>query len=259
MQIAGTGITTFTAKIKDDFIPKTTYALTWSQLSDGSWYSVDRGSGADTYDADIRLYGTESVINDFIDQIEANRVAGSNVISLSSFNAQEHIFGADINYSGALSCTAIMQRRTQKTWKGFGVALRLSLLSPSFIGGSGSLPPLRLLDVGYDADADYEIVKFDSYNRSFSYQDHASDDGSFAGVFTFTDAEMIALRRFIAVNRGSAFSRPDISGVDFPFGRLSPYDLVNLIAFEDMGMLNMLAGTSRWKAKLTLAPGGYAE
>jgi hypothetical protein len=253
MQIAGTGITTFIAKIKDDFVPKTTYALQWLQMSNGMWYCVDRGADADVYDTEIRLYGTESVINNFINQVEANRTAGSNVLELSNLNSQEHIFGADVNHSGTLNCTALLQRRIQGTWKGFGITLKLSLLSPSFISGAGSLPLFRFLDVGYDADSNYTINKFGSYNSVFSYQDHEADDGSFTGIFTFTDDEMIALRRYIATNRANPITMPTFSGVNYPFGRRTLGSQANIIAFEDLGMLNLWIGVSRWAAKLTIA------
>jgi len=252
MQISGTGITTFTAKIKPDYTPKTTFALQWEQMSNGKWYCIDRGATADIYDTDIRLYGIESVINNFINQIEANRVSGSNIITISDLNTQEHIFGADITYSGSLNCIASVQRRTQGTWKGFGVALRLSLLSPSFIAGTGLLPIFQFLDIGYDGDSNYTINKFDSYARVFSYQDHAADDGSFTGVFTFSDYEMAGLRRYIATNRGNTIPMPTFAGVAYPFGRRTPSSYANITYFEDMGMLNMNVGVSRWAAKITI-------
>lgn len=254
MQIQGTGITPFTAKIKPDFSVLTTYALQWTQLSNGFWYCVDRGADADVYDAEIRLYGTETVINNFINEVEANRVGGSNVIQLTSLNSQEHIFGADVDYTTyALSCTAIMQRRTQGSWKGFGVTLRLSLLSPSFLSINGALPVFRFLDYGYDGDSNYTINKFDSYNRTFSYQDHVADDGSFTGVFTFTDEEIAGLRRYIAINRASTIAMPTFSGVAYPFGRRTPQSRANIIYFEDMGIINLNVGLSRWRAKITIA------
>ena len=125
-------------------------------------------------------------------------------------------------------------------------------LSPSFVGGTGSLPVFRFIDVGYDADSDYTINKFDSYDRTFSYQDHAADAGSFTGVFTFSDAEMITLRRYIASNRASVILMPTFSGVAYPFGRRPPATYANIVSFEDLGMLNLNIGIPRWKAKITI-------
>jgi hypothetical protein len=177
----------------------------------------------------------------------------NHIIILSYFNNQEHIFGADIDYSKPLLATAIIQKRMQGSWKGFGVTLRLSLLSPSFIGGNGSLPIFQFLDVGYDADSDYTVNKFESYNSIFYYNDHEADVGSFTGVFTFTDAEMISLRRYIASNRASKIPMPTFSGVNYPFGRRTPGSYANIIYFEDMGMLNLRRCNPRWKAKITIA------
>jgi hypothetical protein len=329
MIVSGTGITAFTAKIGPDYIPATVYALQWIQGANGSWYAVDRGASADIYGVEISLYKDEATINDFIAQVEANREAGSNVLSLSGFNSQEHIFGADVDYSGTITATAAMNRRTQGSWKGFGVTLKLSALSPGFVGTepltfpssgwtffvmpfagvavsslfstvpgvivmdmvnynlyfpsypldeigtmvqgrqyvacastafsipvflpTGHVPKLRFLDVGYDADANYTINKLQNYDTSFSYQDHAADDGSFTGTYTFDNAEMQALRRFVASNRGTAFTTPDIIGVANAFGRIAATATVKITYFEDMGMLGMVMGAPRWKAKITLS------
>lgn len=252
MIVSGAGITTFTAKIKPDFVPKLTLALQWFQTSSGEWQATDRTASADQYDAAIRLYGIESIINNFINQIEANRVANSNVITLTGFNAQEHIFGAEIDYSKPLHATVFMDRRKQNTWKGYSETLKLSLLpSFSFVGGSGSLPRLRFMDVGYDGDSEYTIHKQDSYNRTYYHHDDHADSGSFTGAFIFTDQEMIALRRYIATNRATAFSAPTFIGVAYPFGRRSVSSQVKLTSFEDRGMVSMFSDVTRWAAKLT--------
>ena len=256
MRILGQGISTFDAKIKPDFIPQTTYALNWFKLANGDYACTDRSYTADKYDASIRLYGKETDMMHFITQIEANRVAatGANQITLTNFNSQEHIFGADLIYSGNIYATAFMERRGQKTWRGFEQPLKLSACLPlSFPMGDGSLPPFRRVEVGYDADADREIKKQDTYKRIFFYSDRSSDAGTFTGTFIFTDREMIKLRRFIATTRGESFSMPTISGVDHPFGRRVNPEYVRLIAFEDMGLWAIPAGAPMWRAKITLA------
>lgn len=255
MYIEGTGFTKFSAKIKPDFRPETVLAIQWNQLSSGNFVATDRGSTSDVYDVDIRLYGNESDMISFVNNIELNRTAGSNVLTLSGFNNQEHIFGADIDYTGNITATAKLEKRGQKTWKGFEQKLRLSCLSPSFVGGAGALPLLRLLNIGYEADSERRIIKFDSYSRVFSYCEHESDTGNFMGVFTFTDEEMIQIRRLIAVSRGTTFSIPGIYGVNYPWGwRSSAYPIsVKIISFEDMGMYSMSNNSPIWAAKMTLA------
>jgi|GEM_PF-2773672 hypothetical protein len=257
MLIAGTGITSFNAKIQPNYVPATVYALQWIQGANGTWYCVDRGSAADVYDVEISLYKDETTINNFINQIQANResypATGANILQLSEFNVQECIFGADIDYSGTINATAFMERRIQGSWKGFGISLRLSALSPGFVGVTGVLPTLRFLDVGYDADANYTINKLAAYDTTEYYQDHAADDGSFTGVYTFDPNEMIALRRFVATNRGAAFTTPSIIGVAAPWGRMEATSTVNMTYFEDMGMSNFVNGLPRWRAKITLS------
>ena len=255
MLISGTGITSFTAKIKPDFQPETVYSLQWFQTSKGNWHATDRGVTADQYDVDLRVYGQEHVINDFAVQIDANRTAGSNIVTLSGFNSQEHIFGADLNYTGSINATIHMQRGAQKTWKGFEQPFRVSCLSPSFVASVGSLPPLRFVNIGYDGDSDRTVNKYDTYNRTFHYEDHAADFGTFTGTFIFTDEEMIELRRYIAIQRSATISIPNISGVDKPYGwRSGTYPLsVKIISFTDMGMYSVTNGKPRWVAKLVLA------
>jgi hypothetical protein len=249
MKINGTDI-----KIKLDFKPETKLSLIWVQLSNGNWVCTDRGVSNDTYDTSIRIYGTEATVNAFIALVETARTSGGNILTLTEFNSQEHIYGADLDYTGSITATVYMDRRAQKTWKGFEVTLKLSCLSPSFTGGVGSLPILRHLEIGFDADSDYTIHKFDSYQRNFNYIDSNSDIGTFTGNFIFDDAEMIQLRRYVANQRGATVSIPYIFGVTKPFGRRSgsyPYD-VKILTLEDMGMLiDLNLGKPKWRARIT--------
>jgi hypothetical protein len=259
MIISGTGIITpFTAKVKTDFVPVTTYDFQnhFEQASSGNWYASDRGSAMDYYDAEnVRLYGKETVINNFIAQVEANRVAGSNVLTLSSFSETEHIFGADVDYSGGtypvLATVTEIGRREQGTWKGWGLPLKMRLLPPFAFVGSSALPTLRHVSVGIDADADRTLLKQDSYGGQFFYADQQADAGVFTGTFIFYDAEMIALRRFMATNRAASFALPTIYGVQYPFGRRPlpalGYYTACIKSIEDEAMF----GISRWTCKIT--------
>jgi hypothetical protein len=126
------------------------------------------------------------------------------------------------------------------------------------VGGNGSLPSFHFLDVGYNADSEYTINKFDSYAmtagvRNFSYIDHGSDTGSFTGIYSFTNEEMVLLRRFIATNRGTNISMPNLIGVAHPFGRRANPLYVKMTAFEDKGMISLDANNPRWKAQITLS------
>jgi hypothetical protein len=246
-----------TYKIKPDFEVETKLALQWYQLSNGNYRAVDRGYLVDDYKASIRFYGTETTINDIIEEIEDNRVNGGNVLRFDQINYGEHIWGADINYSGTISCTAIFEnnRRGQKSWRGWDQTVKLALLSPQFIGGSGYLPPLRFLNVGVDADANRTINKQESYLSEYTYADHNSDKGKFTGTFTFDDSEMIALRRYVATQRGSTITINDIPGIINPWGRRTiSYPITcKVIDFQDHGVYSYTLGKPRWKATLTLA------
>lgn len=259
MLISGTSIpANFNVKIKKGFTPETDYALKWIPLSSGNYSCTDRGAAQDKYECTVDFYSTEQTeinskksINEIINALEANRTAGSNVIQLSNINAGEYIFGADIDYSGTLNCTALtIDRRTQNTWKGWGLSMRLVVSSPSFTG-SPVLPVLRCVDVGIDADTDRTINKFRAYDTTLYYADHASDKGLFVGTFTFTTSEMQGLRRYVATQRGSTITISNILGVSYPWGRrTTSYPLsAKILKFEDMGMF----GNSRWKAKITFA------
>lgn len=252
MRIAGSGITTFNAKVKPDFRPLTSLALKWIQLANGNWRAVDRGSSTDMYRARIRLYGTESLIDQFLDEVEYNRITCSHVLTLSNFNATEHIFGADVDHSSSISATITeIDSREQRTWKGFGVSCVLQASSPSFTG-TPALPSLECLSWGYEGDSSWTWNKSDSYNGTFNYADRKSDVGLFNGRFLFSDADMIALRGYLRTQRGATISIPDIDGVSTPFGSRRdsgyPYN-VKVIDWEDMGMRDV----RHWWMSLTLA------
>ena len=252
MIVAGGGITPFNAKVKPDFRPMTELALSWRQLSSGNWRATDRGTDADRYGADIRLYGTETNINQFLTELEVNRASGSHVLLLSGFNATEHIFGADVDHSVQISATVTeLGRRAQRTWKGFGVSLKLVAHSPAFVG-TPSLPVFRCLQWGYKGAASFSVNKIESYKGAFTYTDRGADVGLFEGEFEMTDAEMRDFRRYIAGIRGATISISAIDGVDNPFGprRASGYPYqAKIVRWTDMGMRDV----NNWTVQLTLA------
>jgi hypothetical protein len=239
MQISGTGITPFTAKVLPEYKPVTSLAIKWRQALNGNWKGTDRGSSADIYEAEIQLYGKESVIDNFIDEIQANRAADSHVLTLSSFADTEYIFGEDVDHSGSISATIVkFGSRKQATWKGWALDLKLRAISPSFTG-SATFPTLEYLDVGPDADRNWTVNKFDSYIGTFSYQDHNRDSGIFNGVFLLSASDMRDMRRYIATQRTGDFLLTDDFGFGDPFGSRSsgayPYNC-KLIEWEDLGL-----------------------
>lgn len=257
MRISGTGITPFDAKVKPDFKPLTSLALQWTQLSSGNYVSTDRLAAADIYEAQARIYGREATIDNFITEIEANRAAGSNVITLSDFSGAisgwptRSIFGANVNHSGSISATVVKNdRKAQRTWKGFGLGLRLRALSPAFVSDTGSLP-LTNLEVGFDADSDVSVRKVDSYSGAFTYLDRDADIGFFAGTFILTDEDMRIFRNLLRTTRGGNFTITSIGGVASMFGPRRggyPHD-VKAVDWEDLGARD----ADRWRMRVNFA------
>ena len=264
MLINGSGISpAFSAKILPNFQVQTTLGLKWAQASNGDFYAIDRTSAADDYACTVNLYSKETGdaqfmgINDFITMLENNRNAPSgtpNILALSGFAANEHIFGEDIDYSGTINATydpAQAWRRTQGSWKGWGISgLRLVAQGASFVGAA-ALPDIQFVDIGVDADRDQTINKSFTYNRVVSAADHASDFGRFTGTLTLSAPAMRMLRRYRATIRGTAFTFPAIPGILYPFGPEAGTfpKLVNLIDWQNEQMI----APDKWSVSITLA------
>lgn len=250
MKINGTGITEITFKTLPSYTPLTKLAIKWKQLASARWQGIDRGAGADTYEAQCAIYGKESVINNFITEIEDNRQADAHTLTLSSFFSTEHIFGENVDHSGNIAATIVdMSRRRQGSWKGWGLNVTFRATSVSFTGSS-SFPTLEFAGIGVDAGKDIRINKKDTYDGTFSYLDHP-DPATFSAVFTLTTANMILLRNYIRTQRTGNFTLADNFGVSFPFGPERtgyPYT-TKLIEWQDMGLF----GVGRHKIKLTFS------
>jgi hypothetical protein len=252
MIIYGSGITTFSPEILPGFRPQTTLALSWFQTESGAWRATDRGTAADTYESDVMLKGKEADIDNFIYQIFRNRSAGSNIIAMSGFSTGEYIFGANVDHTGIIAGTVIaIGKKTQTSWRGFGVSARLRASLPAFVGATSPLP-LTNLEIGFVGDAEQDLKKLDSYSGAFAYLDGGADFGRFEGVFNLTAADMAQARNYIAAIRGTSFSVATIGGVAQMFGKRRgayPFD-VNIIEWEDMGQYD--AAANRWRLRLVL-------
>jgi hypothetical protein len=258
MLISGTGFrSNFNVKIKPDFKPDTQWGFSFNPLSSGYYSCTDRGATCDKYECEVSFYNGEATelvnapsINEIINAFESNRTAGSNIVTLSNFSKTEYIFGADVNYSGSITATAIMPRRTQNTLKGWGLSVRLIALSPAFVG-TPALPTFGNIEVGVDADSDRTINKYRSYNNTYFYADEDKDKGSFTGTAILTQLQMQGFRRYIATQRGATVSIPNLGGIAYPWGRrTTSYPLsAKIIDFKDLGMF----GVSKWRAQFTLA------
>lgn len=219
MVISGEGITQFNCQIQRDFTIETTLALSFFDLANGGNGVIDRTAEEDLYESSIVITGKESDITLFLTQLSSNRTSGDNILQLSGFNKAEKIFGADIDYSQTIECTAIIDRREQRTKNTWSVGLKLVAHNLSFITTpyNSDFPNLNFIVTGYDADYDNSINKMLSLNNTFQIIDHDSDKGTWSGMVQVSQNNMVRLRSFARINRGNNFSIPILNRVTNPF------------------------------------------
>lgn len=220
MWVNGTGFTETKTFHVSSFKVDTQLALKWTQVSNGNWVVTDRGASDDYYESVVTMKGRYDEIEPILTELNNNREAGSNVITLSNFVSDEKIFGADIIYTGSLNATVIdFPNIKQKSLHFFNISMRLRLLSPITFTSDEDLPSWNLVQIGYEGGIqDHTIVKYDTYTGSFTYLEEGKDVGIYKGTFVFSDTDMAKLRRYHAVNRGAKFTISDIPGVFKPFG-----------------------------------------
>jgi hypothetical protein len=252
MQITGTGITALTVRVLPDYRPRTALSIQWITTGKGRYQCTDRGATADVYEAEINTWGTESAINTICEELQDNRQAYSNAITLGGFATDELIFGADVDHTGNISAVvADIGVPKQTSWKGYSLWIRFRALSPTFSGNS-SLPTLKWCDVGSNSDISRAIKRNDSYTGVHTFNDSLGDSRLFKSTFTLSTADMQILRRYIATNRGNDYTLSDTFGAAKPFGPESagsyPY-YCKLIEWEDLGLF----GLKWWRVSLTFA------
>ena len=250
MRISGTGITSFQARILPDFEINTILAIKWFQTSDGNWKYVDRGSTVDAYETTVRMHRIKGSIEQVVTQFDQNRVTGSNVVVLSEFASNEHIFGTNLVYNSISATLLETPKVEQSDLKSFSLSLKLRAISPTFTG-TATFPSLSFLRTGYDGNsADYTINKMDSYTGSYAYLDQQADNGEFRGTFQFTDTELKNLRAWMRVNRGTTIAIADIDGITYPFGGLRSTFPINAKVLELSG--ETMRDMVNWYATLRL-------
>jgi hypothetical protein len=251
MRISGTNIVTFTL-LRFRSKPKTTIALKWQQVANGNWVSVDRGASVDIYQSEITTYGTETEINNIINQFEANRQGGTNYFTIDQFNGvDDQLFGADIDYSSTLNVTVVkFKKRRQKNFKVFKFDFTLQLTSTYSYSGTPSLPSLKV-QIGYTGSSNWDIDKQDSYSNSFTYIDHNADIGILQGTLLMTQTEMKAFKRYImSTIRGGNMVISSIGGVTYPFG---PKRGTYPITVKVLDIQEELININRWSVKFKFA------
>lgn len=260
MIINGTGLTkNINYQIHKGFSVENKYALNFFELYNGGYGVIDRTSDEDDYQCIINVMGTKDHIITLQNALETNRHTGEdyskNVLVLSGFNESEKIFGADVDYSGNLVTTAIIERRIHRTLSTFSIELRLVAQDLSFVMPNDlSFPRLSFVNTGYDGDTDKSINKMFSLNNYFYIRDHDFDKGTFSGVCQLSNKEMIRLKYNHRVDRGIPISMPYLSGVDNPFGlRDSSNCNVRLIEIVDEIVVGYNCGEPIWICNLTFS------
>lgn len=225
--VSGTGITPFYTYLYR-FAPKTKLALKWGQLADNNFFAVDRGAGSDVYESEVILIGTETKINQFITEIEANRAAGSNVISLSNFNGvDDQLFGLDVDYSGSINATIVdYDDRPQRTLNSWSFKFTIRAIAPS-LTGTASLPTVTP-EITYKSYTDRTVKKIDTYDGNFSYFDKGADSGIFEGVFELFLSDAKRFKRYLCSTIRGDDMTIAISGVDYPLGPNRPTGSVDV-------------------------------
>lgn len=254
MLVKGADITDFTLNVHPDFKVLTELDMEWFQTSDGNYHAVDRGANGDVYGADITTYGTESYINNIVDQLQANREPRVGTIRMSEFASDEHIFGEDLDYSTEITGYFVdLDTRQQKSWRGFSLGLTLRVTSPTF-SGTAALPDFSgavCVQIGYDGDNSWDYNTYDTYYSNYYYLDHQNDAGLFKGQFNFTQGELRNLRRWLAINRDTSFTLSGLYGVSYPFGSREGA-LPSTVKIIDLKEKKRF-GLDRWITELTIA------
>jgi hypothetical protein len=221
--------------------PLTRPALEWVQDSAGYWSASDRGSSQDVLEAAISFRGPQEELETLEAVLEDNREGLPITCGLG-----EEIFGADVDYTGALSVTVIDYGEiTRVTFSQYAMPLRLRLLAPTFKATSPSFAALRLSGWRYGAFSTFEIGKAFSYSGTPIYADRRDDVGVFKGEFTQTQSEMEAIRRYLLTTaRGNAITFPTLGGITHPFGNRKPAIGAGLychvLEWEDLGRANLM-------------------
>ena len=241
-----------------EFKPQTSLSLSWHRKSDGNWAGVDRSGSEDMYEADVMFRGPLAELVDLETVLDGNR---------ENFNvtcgSNEEIFGADIDYSGALDITVASgpkgygKIKHTASFASFEMPLRLHLLSPSFIG-SPSITSLRRDGYAYEAGSEFSLGRAFALDGSVSYNDAEIDPGIFRSAFKQTFEEMKAIRRYLTVTaRTATLASFDYSafGITEPFGQRmgsgapsGQFD-TKIISWKDRGKLNFID----WGLEITFA------
>jgi len=226
--------------------PVTKPAIIWTQKADGNWAGYDRGVAEDVFEANVIFNGPSSELT----ELETLLNDGRETFTVTCGDGEE-IFGADIDYSSALT-VAVMDHGTieRLSFGMYSLALTLRLISTIAYLGSASLATLRLGSFNYQTGSQFDTVTHPYYDRTVAVIDGSRDPGVFRASFSQTTAEAKAIRRYLlTTGRTGAVAFPSI-GVSYPWGtRMSSGGNCKIIAWQDRGRMNL----QDWQFEITFA------
>lgn len=216
-----------------NYLPVTIPAIKWIKVADGNYKGVDRGVAEDVFEGECIFRGTESELSTLETVLANNRENFS-----ATFGTGEEIFGADINYSGALDVTVIQYGEIKKvSFPAYEMPMRLRLLGTPSFTGSASLSDLTLADFAYKTGSEFDMMKAFALDRSAAYLDGETDPGICRARFMQTQDEMKAIRRYLLTTaRTNSVSFPSF-GLSEPFGQRmgsGPFNC-KIIDWRDLG------------------------
>lgn len=227
-------------------------AIKWPsrKLANGYRYGRDRGASEDVYKSRVLISDSPEVLNALQAVLKDNRQN----ISLSGFNSEEMIFGADVDYSVPITATVkdFGMRKNLYNDVIFDLELEFRIITKTLLATAPSLAGLRLQQ-GWEGDKSFDIVKRFSYNQTASYLDHETDAGLFRGRFLQTTEQMRAIRAYLlTVARANDIPFPNLFSEPFyPFGaneQAAQFQKCNVISWSDRQLKNNL-----WELEMVLA------
>lgn len=215
---------------------KTTLGLgKWKGLGTGFQSARDLGKSRDVYESKVLIKDIPSVLDSLQTVLAANR----NGITLSGFNSEEIIFGADVDYGGSIVATVTDFGTRKNIYNDaiYELEINFRAMIPPLLTTTPSLDGLNLQEK-FEGDVSRDITKLFSYNGSATYLDHKTDKGFFKGSFLQTTAQMKAIRAYLLnTARANAIPFPTLFSTPFrPFGASQPdsrFQKCNIVAWSD--------------------------
>jgi len=241
-------------------IDSVTYYITEAQVDtnlsfkfeitpNGKYSAKNRGISSDVYRTKISMYDSKSTLETLTDYFETLRALGSTVVPIE-FETGEEVFGADIDYTGAISCILLNESPIyQRELNSYSLEFELELYSPAFTG-TPVMPDLQYTEPNWTATAEKTKDVVLSYDGAIFINNMDSDHGIFRGKFYFTDDEMANLRRYHSSLRGEPFYIYDISGLEYLFGKKR--DVIFPVRVRMVEVSERLENPGRWGCNITL-------